>query len=143
MRAMIRSLGVMLLGIAAATLMGLTSTLMAVVAVAATTALVMGGTQHSLNVDPNRTEIPDTQQFVDDYVAGANNTYIRCEVDCPTVVGVVTPEEFFPTVGTISFNQSVETGRQNLDRCLHGLDCAYTRTSPPGGTVPATVTRGC
>jgi PE-PPE domain-containing protein len=137
MRALIRSLGLLLLGFAAATVMGLSSALVSTVALAATTALVMGGTQHSLNVDPGRPEIPDTQQFVDDYAAGANGRYIHCDaIDC-TVVGAVTPEEFYPTVGTISFNQSVARGQQNLDNCLKGLDCTYTRTSPQSGTVTA------
>jgi hypothetical protein len=127
-RAVVRSIGVLLLGIAAAMLMGFSSALASVVALAATTALIMGGTQHPLSVPP------DTQGFVDSYTADANYRYIDCEPGC-TLVGVVTPEEFFPVFGTLTFNQSVDEGRQNLDDCIEGLACTFTRTFPLSGTT--------
>ncbi len=129
MRAVVRSIGVVLLGIAAAVLLGLSSALVSVIALAATTALIMGGTTNPLGVPPQ------TQEFVDGYTAGANNRYIDCEPDC-TLVGAVTPEEFWPVNGTLTFNQSVAQGRQNLDNCIAGAPtCTYTRSFPLSGTT--------
>jgi PE-PPE domain len=130
MRAVVRSIDVVLLGIAAAVLMGFSSTLVSVIALAATTALIMGGTFHPLSFPP------DSQDFVDSYTADANERYLECEPGC-TVVGVVTPEAFFPVFGTLTFNQSVEEGRQNLDNCIAGLACTFTRTFPLSGTTTA------
>jgi hypothetical protein len=128
MRALMGSIGVVLLGVAAAVLIGFSSALVSVISLAATTALIMGGTQHPLSVPP------DSQGFVDSYAAGANNRYIECGADC-TLVGVVTPEQFFPVFGTLTFNQSVAAGRQNLDDCIGGRPCTFTRTFPLSGTV--------
>jgi hypothetical protein len=72
MRAVVRSIGVVLLGIAAAVLLGLSSALVSVIALAATTALIMGGTT-------NRSAFAADAEFVDGYTAGANRC-IGCEV---------------------------------------------------------------
>ena len=69
----------------------------------------MGGTGHPLSVPP------DTQPFVDSYVAEAQNNSIVPGGFCPmtgcaTVVAVVTPEQFFPIFGSATFDQSVAQG---------------------------------
>jgi hypothetical protein len=128
MRALMRSIGVVMLGVAAAVFIGFSSALVSVISLAATTALIMGGTMHPLSFPP------DTQDFVDSYTAGANNRYIECGADC-TLAGAVTPEQFFPVFGMLTFNQSVEQGRQNLDDCIGGRSCTFTRTFPLSGTV--------
>ena len=103
MRAIVRSTGVVLLGIIAAVLLGFSSILVSVVALAATTALVMGGTGNPLSVPPQ------TQEFVNGYTADANNRYIDCGPGC-TVVGAVTPEEFWPVNGDADFQPVGRTG---------------------------------
>jgi hypothetical protein len=128
MRAVVRSIGVMLLGAATAVLISFCGALVSGMALAATTALIMGGTFHPLSFPP------DPQGFVDGYTADANDRYLECQADC-TVVGVVTPEQFFPIFGTLTFNQSVAQGRRNLDDCIEGRACTYTRTSPLSGTT--------
>jgi PE-PPE domain len=128
MRAVVRSVGVMLLGAATAVLISFCGTLASGIALTATTALIMGGTFHPLTFPP------DPQGFVDGYIADVNNRYMECEADC-ALVGVVTPEEFFPIFGMSTFNQSVAQGRRNLADCIEGRACTYTRTSPMSGTT--------
>jgi PE-PPE domain-containing protein len=118
----------MLLGTAAAALIGLSSAFVSGIAIAATTALIMGGTSNPLSIPPQ------DQGFIDGYVAGANQRYVQCGVGC-TVVGAVTPEEFVPVNGTLTFNQSVYQGRANLDNCIEGRPCTFTRTFPLSGTT--------
>lgn len=128
MRAVVRSVSVILLAAASAVLISLWGTVLSGIALAATTALIMGGTVHPLSFPP------DPQGFVDGYTADANDRYLNCKKDC-TLVGVVTPEQFFPIFGKLTFNQSVAQGRRNLDDCIGGLACTYTRTSPMSGTT--------
>jgi PE-PPE domain len=78
-------------------------------------ALIMGGTGHPLSVPP------ETQSFVDGYVAIATDDYIApsglCGATC-TPVAVVTPEQFFPTSGDTPFDQSVAEGVTALDTAI-------------------------
>lgn len=133
MRVVVRSVGALLMGVVAAVLFGLSSTMTTVVAMTAATALIMGGTQHPL-MNP-----PDNQQFVAGYLNGANDNYISPTGLCGagaaqcTLVAVVTPEQFVPVYGTMTFDQSVAAGQQNLDSCLHGTAC--THTNPATGTT--------
>ena len=86
-----------------------------IIALVASTALIMGGTQHPLS-NP-----PDSNQFISDYIAGANNNYIAPSGLCPgtcTLVAVVTPEQFCPQYGTMTYNQSVAQGVKNLDTAI-------------------------
>jgi len=134
-----RSTSVVLLAIVAAVLLAIAQTMTSVVALAAT-ALIMGGTQHPLSVPP------DTQTFVNSYVAAENNTFIApsglCTGGSPgcTLIAVVTPEEFFPVFGTLTFNQSVAVGQASLDRCLHADACTITRVPPPASNTGTTTT---
>jgi hypothetical protein len=134
-----RSTAVVLLAIVAAVLLAIAQTMTSVVALAAT-ALIMGGTQHPLSVPP------DTQTFVNSYVAAENNAFIApsglCIGGSPgcTLIAVVTPEEFFPVFGTLTFNQSVAVGQANLDRCLHADACTITRVPPPASNTGTTTT---
>ncbi|GAY18921.1 PE-PPE domain-containing protein [Mycobacterium sp. shizuoka-1] len=91
------------------------------------TVLVMGGTGHSLAADQDSTD------FVQSYLAGAVGNYVDPASTLPTgipagpynAVAVVTPEEFAPGTGTLTFDQSVALGRQNLDNCIKGTSCDY------------------
>ena len=140
MPAIYRSIRVALLGTVAAALFGVSSALASVVALATTTALVMGGTSNPLAVPQQ------AQWFVDGYVIGAKDRYINhnaanCDTDC-TLVGAATPEEFVPSFGQLTFNQSVAQGVENLDKCLTGQTCLHTRIFPQSGTATTTFPNG-
>ena len=105
----------------------------------ATTALIMGGTDHPL-IGPK-----DSPSFVTDYLDKAVTLYINPSATAGNgtagsvdkVVPVYTPEEFFPVYGSLPFNQSVEIGRQNLHTCLAGsVDCIYNQDPLVDPDVP-------
>lgn len=92
------------------------------------TVLVMGGTGHSLS------PAEDTNQFVQDYMASAVGNYVAPASTLNTgvpggpynTVAVITPEQSAPDYGTLTFNQSVAAGQQNLDNCVKGnASCQY------------------
>jgi hypothetical protein len=134
MRVALRSFWITLLALLGAILLGLSSTIATVLQLAVTTALIMGGTFHPLSVPP------DTQPFVNGYVAGAENNYIVPGGFCPlsgcTPVAVITPEQFFPVFGTMTFDQSVAQGVANLNQCVQGSASCVTNQAVPGTTAP-------
>ncbi|MCX2940086.1 PE-PPE domain-containing protein [Mycobacterium pinniadriaticum] len=97
----------------------------------------MGGTGHSLS------PAEDTDEFVESYIAGAVGNY----VDPASTLGagipagpyngvaVVTPEQFAPDTGTLTYDQSVALGVQNLDNCIKGTSCNYN--TEVGSVAPA------
>jgi hypothetical protein len=98
----------------------------------ATTALIMGGTQHPL------TAPTDQPPFVNTYMGNAVNGYIVPAGTNEPInrVAVYTPEEFFPTFGSRTFDQSVEAGRGNLNKCVHASSgCVYN--TAVGSNAPA------
>jgi hypothetical protein len=92
-----------------------------------TTVLVMGGTGHSLS------PAEDTDQFVQNYIASAVGNYVApastLDTGVPSgpynTVAVITPEQSAPNNGTLTFDQSVALGRQNLDNCIKATSCSY------------------
>jgi PE-PPE domain len=133
MRVAARTLWVTVLALLGAVLLGLSSTAATVLQLAATTALIMGGTRHPLSVPP------DTQDFVNSYVAGAQNNYLApsglCGTGC-TPVAVITPEQAIPDFGTMTLDQSVAQGVANLDLCVQGSANCLTNPAVPGTTNP-------
>ncbi len=104
-----------------------------------TTVLVMGGTGHSLS------STEDTVSFVEGYLAGAIGNYVGPASNLDTsipegpynAVAVVTPEQFAPGTGTLTFfDQSVALGQQNLDNCIKGTSCNYN--TDVGSITPPT-----
>ncbi|PND56010.1 PE-PPE domain-containing protein [Mycobacterium sp. ENV421] len=102
------------------------------------TVLVMGGTGHSLSPDE------DSDQFVQDYLAGAIGNYVAPASTLGTgvpgspynTVAVITPEQSTPNNGTLTFDQSVALGRQNLDNCIKATSsCSYN--DQVGSVAPA------
>ncbi|BBY65303.1 hypothetical protein MHEL_35460 [Mycolicibacterium helvum] len=97
----------------------------------------MGGTGHSLS------PAEDTSEFVQNYIATAIGNYVAPASTLATGipsgpyngVGVVTPEQFAPDTGTLTFDQSVALGRQNLDNCIKGTSCNYN--TEVGSVAPA------
>ena len=148
MRVMARSLGIVLLAVLGAIALAASWTMTTAVQLLATTAFIMGGTQHPL-VNPNVLE-PGAgyalaePEFTNAYVATAMGNYIaptgtmRGDSEDPddyNRVAVYTPEEFFPTYGSMTFDDSVAVGRANLGNCLRGAPCvAHIYPDGPGTT---------
>ncbi|BBY57349.1 PE-PPE domain-containing protein [Mycolicibacterium sarraceniae] len=101
-----------------------------------TTVLVLGGTGHSLS------PTEDTNEFVQNYTSAVGN-YVDPASALGTgipsgpynSVGVITPEQFAPNTGTLTFDQSVALGRQNLDNCIKATSCDYN--DQVGSVAPA------
>ena len=141
MRVIARSLGVAFIALLGAIGLAVAWTTTTAVQLLATTALIMGGTDHPL-VGPK-----DSPSFVTDYLDNAVSLYINPSADAgngtagsvDNVVPVYTPEEFFPVYGSLPFNQSVEIGRQNLHTCLSGsAACVYNDDPLVDPNVPVT-----
>ncbi|EHB58470.1 PE-PPE domain protein [Mycolicibacterium rhodesiae JS60] len=102
-----------------------------------TTVLVMGGTGHSLS------PAEDTDEFVQSYLASAVGNYVDPASTLGTgvpsgpynTVAVITPEQSAPNNGTLTFDQSVALGRQNLDNCIKATSCSYN--DQVGSVAPA------
>ncbi len=132
MGSVLRSLYLAALAIVAAASLTIT------VQLTATTALIMGGTEHPLVGEP-----PD---FVGPYTQGARDLYIaptgaiRADSTDPNsyhLLAVATPEQFWPVAGASHFDSSVATGVANLTACLQGRSsCKADDLS--GGSAPPT-----
>ncbi len=110
---------------------GWSVTLSSAVQLLAATVLVMGGTQHPL-VDADGNWAEDTD-FVSGYADDAIRVYVApsgiggsSDPAGYTAVAVHTPEEFAPLYGTLTFDESVDAGVDNLDGCIQGSCVART-----------------
>jgi len=143
----IRSLGAMCLALLSVVALVVAWTTTMAVQLAAT-ALIMGGTQNSLGS-------PETPiEYINPYLSNAVNRFINPASEAPTGTGgtpiprvnedddryaVITPEQFFPATGSMTFDTSVMTGLANLSRCVRGsADCKYNdnpevNPGPPAG----------
>ncbi|WP_231737614.1 PE-PPE domain-containing protein [Mycobacterium sp. IS-1742] len=93
----------------------------------------MGGTDHPLSTPP------DSIAFVDGYMDDAVDNYIDPDPETdPSInkVAVITPEQFFPAFGTMTFDDSVEQGRDNLNDCVAGTSCEYNDSPALGSQAP-------
>ena len=132
MRVIARSLCVAFVALIGAIGLALAWTTTTAIQLLATTALIMGGTDHPL-IGPK-----DSPSFVTDYLDKAVTLYIDPSAaagngtagSVDKVVAVYTPEEFFPVFGSLPFNESVEIGRQNLHTCVAGSDDCIHNTDP-------------
>ncbi|MGH3678321.1 MAG: PE-PPE domain-containing protein, partial [Mycobacterium sp.] len=113
MKVLARSLVVIFVVLIAVPALAVTYTLTTTVQLLATTALIMGGTEHPLSTPP------DTIDFVEDYLAAAEDNYIDPDQNEDlNSVAVIYPAEFFPVFGSTTFDDSVQAGRENLNTCL-------------------------
>lgn len=110
---------------------GWSVTLSSAVQLLAATVLAMGGTQHPL-VDADGNWAEDTD-FVSGYADDAIRVYVApsgiggsSDPAGYTAVAVHTPEEFAPLYGTLTFDESVDAGVDNLDGCIQGSCVART-----------------
>lgn len=142
MRGLIRSLGVV--GLALLSVVGLVVAWTATTVVQLTaTALIMGGTGHPLSSPPD-----DPVGYINPYMSNAIDGFINPAFASTSPVGpgddryaVVTPEQFFPVSGSMTFDASVTAGLANVSRCIRGsTDCSYNTAVPgaPAGTPDAT-----
>jgi hypothetical protein len=150
MRMIIRSLGSMCLALLSVVALAVAWTATTVVQLAAT-ALIMGGTQHPLS-SPE-----DPVDYINSYLSNAVNQFIDPASEAPTGTGgdpisgvgagddryaVITPEQFFPVAGSMTFDSSVYTGLANVSRCVRGsTDCKYN-TNPAVDAPPNTPVAG-
>jgi hypothetical protein len=110
----------------------------------------MGGTDHPLSSPPD-----DPVGFVNPYMSNAINGFINpafastgpggTPIDKVGVgddrYAVVTPAQFFPVYGSMTFDASVASGLANVSRCIRGSsECSYNSVVPdaPEGTPDAT-----
>jgi hypothetical protein len=134
MRLVVRGIVVGLLAVSAALLLAFSQTLVSMVMLT-TTLFAISGTRHPLSIPP------DSPTFVKDYVGSANMFFAAPSglcggvgTPCSPAVGVVTPEQLFPVAGTMTLDQSVAQGQQNLNACLQGSSsCVWT--DPTTGTT--------
>uniref|UniRef100_A0A5Q5BPK2 PE-PPE-like protein n=2 Tax=unclassified Mycobacterium TaxID=2642494 RepID=A0A5Q5BPK2_MYCSS len=134
MRGPVGSLLAVFTAIAGVVLLAFSGMLTGIVQLLATTALIMGGTDHPLSTPP------DTISFVDGYMDDAVDNYIDPGLDTgPSVnkVAVITPEQFFPAFGSMTFDDSVQEGRDNLNECVAGTpSCEYNESEALGSDAP-------
>ena len=126
-----RTLAVVLLAVAGCALISLPVGASAVATRLAltATALYMGGTGHTLAIPG-----PDPPSYIDRYVTWAHDNYVGPSGLCgPLCVptAVYTPAEFWPDTGlhSMTFDESVAVGLDNLDDCLRSSPCEVT--DPP------------
>ncbi|HEY9267264.1 MAG TPA: PE-PPE domain-containing protein [Mycobacterium sp.] len=96
-----------------------------------TTALVMGGSFHSL-MGPQ-----DDPDFVASYLDNAVDNHLDPAFGEPVhnAVAVYTPEEFFP-LGRLTFDESVAEGLANLHLCLAAApDCVFNEDPAAAAAV--------
>ncbi|WP_163804373.1 PE-PPE domain-containing protein [Mycolicibacterium anyangense] len=105
--------------------------LVAPTAWAATSALIMGGTGHSL-ASP-----PDTLGYVEDYLSAAVDKAIAPASEMNPATGipqgpynrvaVITPEQAAPSYGTLTVDESVALGVTALHSCITSTTCDYNQ----------------
>lgn len=137
MKTIARSLVVIFVALIAVPALAVSVTLTTAVQLLATTALIMGGTQHPLSVPP------DSAQFVTGYMNQAVNNYIDPDGSPvppnPTEynrVAVIYPAEFAPVFGTTTFDDSVAVGTDNLSHCLGASVGGCNYNTDVGSTKP-------
>jgi hypothetical protein len=148
MKAALHSLGAMCLAVLAAIALTVAWTTATAVQLAAS-ALIMGGTDHSLST------FSDDPFYVNNYLRHAVSGFIDPAADTPTGTGgepidsvdgdvyaVIYPAEFWPVFGSRTFDESVGEGVTNLERCARGQFCRYNLFQPlfdaPEGPPTAT-----
>jgi hypothetical protein len=140
-----RSLWVGFLALLGAVVVAASWTMTSAIQLQATTALIMGGTNHPL------TEPTDQPPFVTAYLNNAINSYIDPAAaagdgtlgPATNAVAVYGPEQFFPVFGSQTFDQSTAIGLANLHNCLNASGCVYNNdpaVDPAVGTAPPVAT---
>jgi hypothetical protein len=131
MKSIARSLVIMLVALIAVPALVVSVTITAAVQLLATTALIMGGTQHSLGAD-------DDQGYIPGYLNWAANGFIEpaSGVAPGTLVAVTYPAQFAPVNGTTTFDDSVDDGVDNLGSCLDGDPTGCDHNPNIGGAAP-------
>ena len=123
MKAIARSLVVILIALIAVPALAVSVTLTTAVQLLATTALIMGGTQHPLSIPP------DTNQFITDYMNLADQQLHRPDAspashptEQPGTRGLPRASSLLLVLPlTTTFDDSVAVGRNNLDIALERL----------------------
>ncbi len=125
-----------------AAVVGIASTMPSVlvaVALASTTALIMGGTGHPLST------AADTVSYVKQYMGMAIDNFVAPSSTASTgipqgpynSVAVITPEEHAPNYGTLTLRESVAEGLAALDSCVSSSTCDYNPDVGSAAPSPA------
>ena len=145
MRKAIRSLWVVVLALASTVALAVAWTTATAVQLLAT-ALIMGGTGNPLSTPPD-----DPVTYINPYMNNAINGYINPGAAAGTGTGgtgiagvgpgddryaVITPEQFFPVAGTMTFDDSVVIGRREHQQlpARNRMSVQQGRAPQPGGT---------
>lgn len=131
MKSIARSLIVILVALIAVPALAVSYTIATAVQLLATTALIMGGTEHPLSFPT------DDDLFVNTYMSDAVDHYIEPGADSEapiTTYAVIYPAEFFPTFGSKTFDTSVDEGVDSLGGCLGATDGVCITNNRPGIT---------
>ncbi|MGV0793636.1 PE-PPE domain-containing protein [Mycolicibacterium sp. XJ1819] len=147
MRTLLRSLGATCLAVLSVIVLAVAWTTTAAVQLVAT-ALIMGGTEHPLSTPE------DPVEFINGYMQNAVDGFINPAAAAPAGTGngpipsvgpdddryaIITPEQFFPVFGSMTFDESVVVGLANLSKCVRGAaDCLYNDNPQIDPTPPAT-----
>src|ERR1700759_829779 len=110
MKAISRSLVMIFVALIAVPALAVTKTVTTALQLLATTALILGGTQHPLGPPT------DGADFVNNYFGQATGNYIVPGSNPATPINtyaVIYPAEFAPVFGTTTFDNSVAAGQQN------------------------------
>jgi hypothetical protein len=129
-----RSLVVVLVALIAVPALVVSTALTSAVQLLAATALILGGTQHSLG--PN-----DDPTYIDNYLDWATNDFIVPGYEPQPVgpvnsVAVIYPAEFFPAFGTMTMDDSVAVGRDNVHNCLGASFTSCNYNTGTGADAP-------
>lgn len=146
MRVFVRSVAAVCLAVLSTVVLVVAWTAATAVQLAAT-ALIMGGTQHPLSTPPD-----DPVGYINPYMANAVNGFINPAAAAPTGTGnpaiasvgpddswyaVITPEQFFPLFGSMTFDDSVDAGLANVSSCVRGTGCDYNDDAQIDPEAPA------
>jgi hypothetical protein len=133
MKAIARSLVVIMVALIAVPALVVSVTITSAIQLLATTALIMGGTQHSLGPDDDQAYVHNYLDWaVNGFVDPGGNNMIPASTDY-NAYAVIYPAQFAPVTGTTTFDDSVSDGVANLGSCLGlGGSCDYNEGQSSG-----------
>lgn len=138
MKAIARSLVVVLVALIAVPALVVSVTLTTAVQLLASTVLILGGTQHSLGPEDDQVYVHNYLDWaVNGFVDPSGGNAIPASPDY-NAYAVIYPAQFAPVTGTTTFDDSVAQGVANLGDCLGGA-CDYNEgASSPVPLAPST-----
>jgi PE-PPE domain-containing protein len=130
MKVVARSLVMIFVALFAVPALAVTQTISTAVQLLATTAFILGGTQHPLSTVENDFASGYMTQVITNFINPSHTITAGSpqETNGPVTgrVAVIYPAEFFPVFGSTTFDDSVDDGVGNLGSCLElSDDCNF------------------